>query len=56
MSVSSQAGEEKNSKEFQGFSPRIETTEADPREAQDVFGDETGHAIQYKTLSWQVRP
>lgn len=20
----------------------------------DVFGDESGHAIQYKTLSWQV--
>jgi hypothetical protein len=20
----------------------------------DVFGDETGHAIQYKTLSWQL--
>lgn len=45
---------EKGSKEFEA-SPTIQRTfEADPRQTEDVFGDETNHDIQYKTLSWQV--
>ena len=27
---------------------------ASPQAIEDVFGDETNHDIQYKTLSWQV--
>ena len=47
--------EEKGSKEFQGSPPQVNAFESDLREEEDVFGDETNHEIQYKTLSWQVR-
>ena len=54
MSVSSR--DEKSSKELQSSHTQVEALEAGTSGVQDVFGDETGHAIQYKTLSWQVSP
>ncbi len=48
---------EKTSKELQDLQSRADTLEdgSSQTEAQDVFGDEADHDIQYKTLSWQVR-
>ena len=49
--------DEKKLKEFSDGAPNIQTLEAPTpaREVQDVFNDDEGHDLQYKTLSWQVR-
>ena len=52
MPITSQ--DEKKAKGLRGFSTSIEKVETSTHEPEDVFGDETGHDIQYKTLSWQV--
>lgn len=54
--MSLDSAEEKTTKELRDIQYRSGSVEDVPSVVQpeDVFGDEADHAIQYKTLSWQV--